>query len=396
MHLTILSSEFPPGPGGIGAHAYHLGAGLHRLGWGVSVITSQDYASVEEISQFNRSLPFRVVRFRAVPTTPLKALYRWSTTRKIVGKSDTSILVATGAKSVWIAARVACAFGLPWVAIGHATEFGVAQGFQRKLTINAYESASAIICVSRYTEKTMLAMGIHPQVSTVIPNGADHRRFRILQRSQVEEFRRSLGFGDAHLLLTVGNVSDRKGQEIVIRALPGVLAVRPNTYYLMAGLPSKKEELSRLASELGVAAHVHFLGRVESSRLVSLMNACDLFVMTSQHTSDGDFEGFGIAVVEAAFCGKAAVVSGGSGLEEAVLAGETGLVVPQSDPGATAAAILRLLGNPERHSAMAAAARCRALREQTWQARVDEYSQILKSVLSVGMCGSIPQQVSSN
>src|SRR5258707_7354043 len=50
----------------------------------------------------------------------------------------------------------------------------------RKLTIKSYESASAVVCVSRYTEKTMLGLGIRPQASTVIPNGADHHRFRVL------------------------------------------------------------------------------------------------------------------------------------------------------------------------------------------------------------------------
>ena len=70
---------------------------------------------------------------------------------------------------------------------------------------------------------------------------------------------------------------------------------------------------------------MHFLGRLESESLVKYVNACDLFMMTSRHTSTGDFEGYGIAVVEAAFCGKPAVVSRNSGLAEAIVDGGPGL-----------------------------------------------------------------------
>jgi phosphatidylinositol alpha-1,6-mannosyltransferase len=93
---------------------------------------------------------------------------------------------------------------------------------------------------------------------------------------------------------------------VVIRALPHILKVAPKTHYLMAGLPTLKHELTELARKLGVAEHVHFLGRVDADSLVKYLNCCDVFVMTSRLTKDGDCEGFGIAVVEAALCGKPA------------------------------------------------------------------------------------------
>jgi len=130
-----------------------------------------------------------------------------------------------------------------------------------------------------------------------------------------------------------------------------------------------------------VADRVHFLGRVDESTLIEAYNACDVFVMTSRHTADGDFEGYGIAVVEAALCGKPAVVSGDSGLEEAVLDGETGLVVPQNDPTATASAIIRLLTDEKLYFRLAEQARLRALSEQTWDHRVGEYHSILCSLI---------------
>ena len=124
-----------------------------------------------------------------------------------------------------------------------------------------------------------------------------------------------------------------------MRALPAIRETVPDVHYAIVGLPTLGDEIRRLAGELGVADRVHLLGRLDEARLVRLLNAADVFVMTSRHTQDGDFEGYGIAVIEAALCGIPAVVAGGSGLSEAVADGETGLCVAPEDPAATADAI---------------------------------------------------------
>src|SRR6185436_4414496 len=76
MNILIVSSEFPPGPGGIGTHAHQLASGFASLGWKPLVLTSQDYASDEEIGRFNQAQPFPVVRFRRIGNPLLEAFYR--------------------------------------------------------------------------------------------------------------------------------------------------------------------------------------------------------------------------------------------------------------------------------------------------------------------------------
>ncbi len=185
----------------------------------------------------------------------------------------------------------------------------------------------------------------------------------------------------------MGNVTERKGHDIVVRALPEILRRQPNTHYLVAGLPTRGRELEELAESLGVKDHVRLLGRVEADRLVRLLNAADVFVMTSRRTADGDVEGYGIAAVEAALCGLPSVVSGGSGLAEAVRDGETGLVVPAEDAPATAGAILSLLENEAERRAMGERARRRASAEQTWERCAARYDEALRSV--AGVAGSV-------
>jgi phosphatidylinositol alpha-1,6-mannosyltransferase len=103
--------------------------------------------------------------------------------------------------------------------------------------------------------------------------------------------------------------------------------------------------------------------------------------MTSRYTSAGDFEGYGIAVLEAALCGKPAVVAANSGLLEAIVEGETGLSVPENDPARTADAIVSLLSNREHRMKMGNSARKQTLEERTWKHRTLEYDSFLRSIL---------------
>jgi phosphatidylinositol alpha-1,6-mannosyltransferase len=230
----------------------------------------------------------------------------------------------------------------------------------------------------------MEARQIQPKHVSVIPNGADERRFRVVEPSLSTEALEGLGVPrGARVILTVGSVCERKGQDLVVRAMPAVLKSIPTAHYLAVGLPRLGEKFKSLARSLGVESHVHFAGHQDEDSVVRLMSAADVFVLASRHSADGDFEGFGIAVVEAALCGVPSVVSGGSGLEEAVDASRTGLLVPEEDVDALAAGIIRLLGDEDLRRAMGEAARQRALREQTWDRRVREYDQVLRSYLKI-------------
>jgi phosphatidylinositol alpha-1,6-mannosyltransferase len=328
------------------------------------------------------------VRLRAVAGAFSEAIYRWHVASTWMRKWRPDALIASGERSVWLAAGLARQFQFPWVAVGHGTEFSDVAAWERRLTRWSFQQATAVVSVSQYTQQRMLAIGICPRMMRVIPNGADPARFQVLPSAEVPAFRESLGLNGCRLLLTVGSVTERKGQSVVIRALPHILAKAPNTHYLMAGMPSKEHEFTLLARKLGVADHVHFLGRVDARDVVRYLNCCDLFVMTSRHTKDGDFEGYGIAVVEAALCGLPAVVSANSGLMEAIADGETGLLVPEDDEIGTAEAVLLLLRDDAARCRMGEAARRRALREQTWEHRVTEYDRLLRGLSYDGFDGA--------
>jgi phosphatidylinositol alpha-1,6-mannosyltransferase len=391
--LLVFSTEFPPGPGGIGTHAHQVSRQLVRAGWTVLVVTPQDYASPEEVAAFNAAQPFEIARLRPVPGAALEGLYRAAVLSRWIRRRRPDVLLATGARAVWVAASVAPTRRQPWLAVGHGGEFGAAGAWERAVGRWAFERATGVVCVSEYTWEAMRSGGIRPRHGRVIPNGADADRFRPLPAEEVRAFRERVGAGESPVLASVGHVTERKGHDVVIRALPRILERVPGARYIVAGLPTRQRELTELARGLGIADHVRFLGRVSEPDVVRLLNACDLFVMPSRHTAEGGFEGYGIAVVEAALCGKPAVVASGSGLTEAIEEGRTGLAVAENDEHETARAIVSLLTDGDRLRRMGAAARERALSEQTWERRAVLYDGFLRSIAAGGTGrGSLPEK----
>ncbi len=379
MKLLVVSTEFPPGPGGIGTHTHQLASHLHERGWEITVVSPQDYTTPAEAEAFRRTLPYPVLGAgRSGDRGWRRRARRWATIRSVLAEGDHDLVLASGAGAV-LAAGAMCR-RRPWVAVGHGTEFGRHPLPRRRVLQNAIARADCTICVSRYTREHMYAFGALPRRVEVITNGADHRLAELgSDRRTLTDLVPDLPPGP--VVLTVGNVTRRKGQDVVVRGLPALLDRVPNAQYVVVGLPSSGDHLRDLADQLGVGGHVHLTGALSRDDLAVAYRSASVVAMTSRHTDEGDFEGFGIAVVEGALFGKPAVVSDSGGLPEAVVDGETGLVVPVEDHGATAAALAELLGDPPRSAALGEAGRRRAEAEQTWEAVSDRYDAVLRSVL---------------
>jgi len=353
---------------------------LQRRGWEIAVLTPQDYSTTDDADHYNAAQPFPITRLPSGRGAITEFACRWQALARALGGQRPDVLLASGQRSVWLAALLARRYGVPWVAVGHGTEFGRKAGWQAHVTRWAFRQATVVVCVSHFTQRLMHDLGVIPQAECVIPNGADADSFQVLPPDDVAAFRLRSKLSTGRLILTVGNVTERKGQEVIIRALPWVLPAAPDTHYLMVGLPTLQTELSILARQLGVEEHVHFLGRVSQDDLVYYLNVCDLFAMTSRMTHTGDCEGFGIAVVEAALCGKPAIVSADSGLAEAIVDGHTGLAVSAGDSQAVARALISLLTRDAVRREMGRSALRHAQHTQTWAQRGGEYEELLREI----------------
>ena len=166
--------------------------------------------------------------------------------------------------------------------------------------------------------------------------GVDINRIRTLQVDKVAK-KESIGIpAEGILLLSVGEMIERKNHEVIIRAL--TMVDNPDLYYAIAGKGPLQEYLSNLARTLGVANRVRFLGF--RTDVFELYHAADISAFPSK------IEGLGLAGVEAMAAGVPLVSSNVHGILDYVIDGETGYAIPPTDVAGYAAAIGRLADNP--------------------------------------------------
>ena len=240
------------------------------------------------------------------------------------------------------AMRIASALGLPFSIKARGADishFGHAPATAPQL-IEAAGKAAGLLAVSETMRGDMAAIGIDAAKVAVHYTGIDTARFHPGDRAAA---RAALGIDDAPAILSVGALIERKGQALVIAALPAL----PGVHYWLAGAGEEEGRYRALARRLGVEARVHFMGSVANADLPQLYRAADVVVMPSVS------EGLANAWVEALACGTPIVISDAGGAAELVTSPTAGCIV-QRTPEAIAAAVQEILAAPPSPSDVAA------------------------------------------
>ena len=379
--ISIISSEFPPGPGGVGCHAFHLADKLFNFGWDVQVITEQDYSNLKEKRSFNIAQYFKIITVPSVNSRFTEYKKKFITWLSIL-KHKPSIIIGTGAASLENSNFFSNLFNTKLVLIGHGTEFGIdEESNETNVKRELFEKSDKVVFVSEFTRGIAKKNNFKIDESVVIHNGGDSNIFKTLPFDEISKFKKLNKLNNKQVILTVGGVHDRKGQEWIIRAMPEILKKVPNAHYYIIGMELIKDKLTNVVNELNLDGCVHFLGRLSEDKIIKWLNACDVFGMTSVFSEKGDFEGFGIAIIEAAMCKKPAVVSDASGVTEAVLNGETGLVSREKDSYDISEKICELLQDDALRLKIGNSAFERASTLYTWEAIIKKYDIELLSLL---------------
>jgi glycosyltransferase involved in cell wall biosynthesis len=187
---------------------------------------------------------------------------------------------------------------------------------------------------------------------SVIPNGFDLSQLNEVHKKP--EYKEKTKSDSLHLI-TVGNLTQRKGQHNVIKALPLLIKTYPNLIYHIVGLPTDQVRLENLASKLGIEEHIRYHGRQAEEEKIKLLLASDVFMMLSEQTSTGDVEGFGIAILEANALGLPAVGSLNCGIEDAIKADYSGQLVDPHEPQAILEAVGKITSRRETYAKQAKA-----------------------------------------
>jgi glycosyltransferase involved in cell wall biosynthesis len=257
--------------------------------------------------------------------------------------------------------------GIPCVATAHGTYSvqPLLSPRHARLARWTYRHLAGCIAVSGYTRDRLVEAlgGEAPPRLRVVPNAVGAEAFAAPGRGGPRPWH-------AHpFTLSIGEIKERKGHHLSVAAFCRVAPRHADLHHYVVGRPGGdgyEAGLRETARAAGLEARVHFLGNVDEGEKVDLLRRARAFLHTPVTSADGGFEGFGIVYLEAAACGLAAVGTRGSGAEDAVVDGKTGLLVEPAVE-AVAGALERLLSDPELSRRLGEAARERAGRS-TWAA----------------------------
>jgi glycosyltransferase involved in cell wall biosynthesis len=165
------------------------------------------------------------------------------------------------------------------------------------------------------------------------------------------------------------------GPDVLLRALAIVCAKMPDVTLTMAGSGDMTTHLKRMVHDLGLERNVEFAGQVPHEQIYALLQEHHFMVMPSRE------EAFGVAVLEAAACGRPTIASRVGGVPEVLSDGETGLLVPPGDETALAEVILRLARDPETCRRMGEAGRSLVQEKYLWGHSLDRMTQLYESMI---------------
>lgn len=206
--------------------------------------------------------------------------------------------------------------------------------------------ADRVLCNSYETRRDAAALGVPEAKMSVLYHGIDRSRFRCTVDGA--PIRERLGVApDQAMILSVGRMVWYKGFDYLAEAARQALAINPGLRFVVGGTGPLEAHYRQTVERLGLTERVRFVGSVPDTELPLYYAASDVYVSSSVVDPAGNREGLGVTIIEAMASGKPVIVTDAGAPKEFVQDGENGLVVPEKDPQALAAAIVRLAGDAE-------------------------------------------------
>jgi phosphatidylinositol alpha-1,6-mannosyltransferase len=363
-NIVIVTSEFPPQPGGIGNHAYNLADQLHQNDFDVSVIADQRSVSGKEEQDFDNANPFKTYRIGLKKIRLFMYLKRLAVIFKLIKKAE--VVIASGKFPLWVVALYSVLLRKKYMAIAHGTEVNFSNVLLKFSIHKSLGRFHHIVAVSKYTKSLIDHLNLKSLV--VIPNGYNPGKWNI---SIDDEFK----IKGSPKLITVGNVTERKGQLNVINHIPKLLVKYPNIHYHCVGIPTEKKRFIDVVKKHGIEDHVTFHGRLTDDGLKAHLTQSDVFVMLSSATESGDVEGFGIAIIEANALGIPAIGSTNCGIEDAISNFKSGILIPYDSCDELAASIQTIIENYDNYSKNALS----WAESHKWDFIIKDYIEVINS-----------------
>ncbi|ADP79863.1 glycosyltransferase family 4 protein [Pseudofrankia inefficax] len=359
MRVLVVTNDFPPRPGGIQAFVHNFAS---RLPAEDVVVYAPAWKGAEA---FDAAQNFQVVRHGTSLMLPTVGVLNRAREIARAERCD-ALWFGAAAPLGLLGGRLRASTDIERVvASTHGHEVGWAALPGARQTLRQIGATTDVVTyLGDYTRGRIgPAFGPRPRLER-LPSGVDAELFR--PGVGRDEIRARHGLTGRRVVVCVSRLVPRKGQDMLIRALPRWRRRYPDTALLLVGGGPYRSDLGRLAREHDVADHVVFTGSVPWEELPAHYAAGDIFAMPCRSRLAGlEVEGLGIVYLEASATGLPVVAGDSGGAPDAVLDGRTGLVVDGRQLDDIADAVAGLLDDPARCRSMGAAGR--AWVELTWR-----------------------------
>lgn len=369
MKTLVLTQNFPPASGGSGRWFWEL---YSRLG--NDYIVAADKMADSEVFDSNapmaiHRLPLYSPQWGVANLQGLK--YYWQSfrsLRRLVKEQDISYIhcgrVLPEGLMAWMLKKT---LGIPYLCYVHGEDLE-ASALSRELnslTKLVMRSADKIICNSHNSANIVSRVddSVNHKVTVMHP-GADTNKFYPVENKD-EDFLSSMGWDGKSVILTVGRLQARKGQDKMIEAMPEILKRCPQAHYVIIGHGESRPHLEHLIESLALQDHVQMLTDCDDETMIKCYQQCDVFILPNR-TEGQDIEGFGMVLVEAQACAKPVIAGDSGGTKETLVAGETGEIVDATKVSALVDVITSFIDDPARCEAYGVAGRKHSVEAFDW------------------------------
>jgi len=371
----FITNDFGPRAGGIETFVHGL---IERLPKdSVIVYTSAQPESSQFDAEWLQEYGVEVIRDRSKILLPTPQVIKICQ-KIIIDRKITRVAFGAAAPLGVMARAMRRAGAQKIIALTHGHEVWWAKVMPFSLAIRFMsKEMDAITYLGSYTKgEISRALNKNDKAKLVqIAPGIDVDHFIPTDSSQL---RAEYGLTDKSVIISVGRLVHRKGQDKLIASLPAIKAAVPNVHLVLVGVGPYQKHLEKLALKMKVSNCVTFIGRINYAELPRYICLGDIFAMPSRSRFFGlEVEGLGIVYLEASACGLPVVGGKSGGAPDAVLAGETGFVVDGTNTLEISEACIELLNNPELSELMGAAGRAWIIENWRWDIWATKFAGLL-------------------
>ena len=375
MNVLVVTNDFPPKVGGVN---YYVSELVRRFPPGTATVFASTWPNAGE---FDKTFPQRVARWPTRTLLPTRSVCAEAVRLAREVRADV-VLCGASLPLAFVGQSVSRRCGIPYAACTHGLELGAAKVAPGRVFLRRlFRDASLVTAVSEWAAARLRPFAPSDAQFALLPSGIDQHLFR--PDADTAAIRRRHNLGAGPIVCCVSRIVARKGQDVLIRAMPTLVREWPHLRLLIVGSGPYERTLKSLAARCHVEMHVVFAGEVAYDELPAYFRVGDVFAMPCRSRFAGfETEALGAVFLQAAAVGRPCVGGSAGGAPEAVRHGETGLVVDGTSVSAVGEAIIELLRNTELATAMGVAGAEWVHRDLTWDHLADTLQRLLSACVN--------------